>query len=214
MSEATSIMPNLADLPAKPINHDGKPKMPGAVIAICIIALILGLSGLVSSVFGIGSALLLSGIANGQNLSDPQAAQTAAFFEGMIMPKLVLGGLNFLVAPSLIVASIGALCSKRWGLPLLRWALILAAIFIVIKAGLTMYMQFEYLKFTSTALETISSGPARVGPSLPLAKMVQPVHYVQIIGTGIFLFALFNAYICGFLYLNSNQAKRYSKALR
>ena len=214
MNETPSVMPNLADLPAAPTNHNAKPKIPGVIIAVCIISLLLGLGGLVSSVFGMGSAMLLSAIANGQNLADPQAAQTADFFSAMIVPKLVIGGLNLLVAPLLIVASIGALCSKRFGLPLLRIALILAAIFIVIKAGLTMHMQFEHMKFSDSTFAKISSDPNRVGPRPPLEKMVKPVHYVYIIGTAAFLFAQFNAYICGFLYINSKQAKRYSRSLR
>lgn len=217
MNQNPSIKPHLATKPVHPPVKCTKPKMPGIVMAICIISLLLGLGGLVSSFFNIVSTLILSVVLNAtpQGGPNPQALPTSDFLQSRILPTLVSAGLNLLVSPLLIVGSIGALWSKRWGLPLLRWTLILAAIAVVIKGGLTIHMQLEHLKFSDSAMEHISTSTNGASPSpAQLKRFVQPFHYAQIIGMSVFAFALFNAYLCGFFYLNSKQTKRYHGALK
>ena len=145
-----------------------KPKMPGIITAICIVSLLLGLGGLVSCFFSIASTLILSVALNvAPQGSPPQALQATDFLQGRIRPTLFTAGLNFRVAPLLIVGSISTLCSKQWGLPLLRWALICTAVAIVVKGGLTIRMQLAHLNFPIRRWSISRPVPTVVLPRLP-----------------------------------------------
>ena len=106
-------------------------------MAITVVCLILGLLGLLTSIFGLTmlpSQETISQMQSGQPsmLGDFQV-KMAEIQQSQFIPNLVVIGLNLIVGTLLIVGSIDVLKTKEWGCNLLRNALLAAAIFVVLR---------------------------------------------------------------------------------
>lgn len=109
----------------------------GGLMAITVVCLILGLLGLLTSIFGLTmlpSQETISQMQSGQPgmLGDFQV-KMAEIQQSQFIPNLVVIGLNLIVGTLLIVGSIDVLKTKEWGCNLLRNALLAAAIFVVLR---------------------------------------------------------------------------------
>ena len=188
----------------------GENKMPGMLIAICVIALIFSLGGFASSFFSlIGMAIQSVAQNAAPTPSDPTAAKLVNATQGMVLPNVVTNLLNLLVAPMLIAGSIGVLTKQRWGRNFLRWSLIIAAIYVLIKTALQAYIQFS---IASAVITEVSAQAKNVPQGMP--GTIETIAMVAIVLFSLFSLGLMFAYIFGFFYLGSARIKQYCSTFK
>jgi len=141
------------------INGSGALRSQKTLKTICIICIVLGSLGLMASLLGLVAILFQSQFAElQQNMAAPgQQAMQRKIIEAQSsfqIPNAIIGICNLIIAPMLLVGGIGVLRKKSWGQKLLSRGLISAAIFVLARAILTSFFQFQIfgvMKETMTA---------------------------------------------------------------
>lgn len=205
MSENPYVTPMAVDpkLGGKPGLHD-KPKMPGMLMAVCIICLILGITGLGGSFFGFLGTVIQAVALNNVPVSDAESRKFFEMQQSTFIPNLVIHVLNFVVAPMLIAGAIGVLTAKRWGRSFFRSSLLCAAIYVVIKAALTVYMQ---LAFARTMIDEVAANAK--GAPKEMSGILESFAYIGIAMLSIVFVVLLAGYVFGLFYMNSKGVKEY-----
>ena len=138
---------------------------------ICILCIMLGGLGFLASMLGIAGLFFQEqitdfqktmGDASQQEMQAKMAAAQSSFF----IPNLILMICNLLIAPALLIGSIGILIKKVWGQKILSRALIAAAIFILLRTILTSIFQVQFFGIMKeTMMEQIpaNSGAVEAG---------------------------------------------------
>ncbi len=203
---------------AAPIPNAGaKPvikKAPGALTAVLIISLVLGILGLLGSCAGAGGLAFQSSIQEmqAQAQSDPASVamqkEMNAVQKKQLIPNLIMIGLNFIVAPLLIFGAIGGLNRKQWGHKILGIGLMLAILYTVIKTVLTAIMQLQMIGPMQKGME---QGMAGTDPAAAeMAANVAGVAIYVAIGFSVFwAFVLLAFYIWGWTYIRKEPVRQY-----
>ena len=71
-----------------------------------------------------------------------QALQASQFF-----PNLIFGGCNIILGSLLAIGAVGVLGTKEWGRTLLRNSLLVAIVFVIIRAAYSLWVQFTSIAY-------------------------------------------------------------------
>lgn len=191
-----------------------KKKLPGAMMAIAIICLILGILGLSSScmsgVFLAAQPALENMI---ENIPDdmPDAEETKEISrmgfraqDSMFIPSIVLTIIGLIVALMLIVGSIGALRGKLSGRDTLNLALLAAIFYSFLKIGIGVYAQIASTAFINDAIENYQgdANKERLQEMMAQNSLQSLIGPAIIIGLGVGLLIF---YIWAKLYIKSEK---------
>lgn len=223
-SSSTKRVPLMTDNPfasPQPVSGDyslpSKQKAPGALMAILIICLVLGILGLMGSCFG-GVALAFQTQINELQANNPDPiakkmqAELKEVQQQQFIPNLIMIGLNFIVAPLLITGAIGGLNRKTWGYKFLNVGLILAVFYVVVRAVLTIIIQLATMgPVTKVMQEGIQKqGGANAAQGAEFAGNLMQVGIYAVIAVSV-LWALLQLgfYIWSWTYLRKDQTRSY-----
>lgn len=136
--------------PTTTANPDAGPRnafaMPGSLKVLCILCIIFGAFGLLGSLAGAAALMFQSQISEAQQaFGDPaqqaMQAKIAEMQSQQFVPNLLMVVFNLVVASMLLLGAIGVLSRKSWGPKIFGKGLITAAVFVVIRAAVTLFMQ-------------------------------------------------------------------------
>jgi hypothetical protein len=212
MSDNPFAAPN----PSEGKSPQTRGKAPGALTAILVICLIMGIMGLLGSCMG-GVAL---GVQNslqlqGANMGDPAQQAIQEKMQEMqsqqFIPNVIMIGLNFIVAPLLIIGAIGCLSRKAWGHGLLVKGLLVAVFYVVVKTVLTIVIQVATM---GSVGEVMQEAMAQQGGAPPQAaemmggamKIGMVVAIVFAVGWALLQLGF---YIWSWTYLRKDEVQRY-----
>lgn len=115
----------------------------------------------------------------------------------------------------LVVGALGTLTSKRRGVSVLRYSHVWAAIYIVIKSVLMVYMQILHLRFSTEAKAETTAKKDGVPPLFSHAEgVLEASHYFQILLISVSNVSLLCLYVFGIASLYSKQTKQYHSSIR
>ena len=191
-------------------------KAPGALTAILIICLVMGILGLLGSCIGAGG-LAFQGQIQGmqQNVGDPaqQALQKEMqrIQNQQMIPNLIMIGLNFIVAPLLTIGAIGGLNRKPWGHKLLSIGLLGAIFYVLIRLVVTIIMQVMTMGPMSKAMEDAMAkgGGAEAQAAGMIGNAMQIGIIIGIVITVVWGLLLLGLYIWSWMYLRKDQVRNY-----
>lgn len=223
-SSSTKRVPLMTDNPfasPQPVSGDNslpsKQKAPGALMAILIICLVLGILGLLGSCFG-GVALAFQTQINQlqANNPDPIAKKMQAEMQEVqqqqFIPNLIMIGLNFIVAPLLITGAIGGLNRKPWAYKFLTVGLLLAVFYVVVRAVLTITIQLATMGTVTKAMQEgiQQQGGANAAQGAEFAGNLMQFGIYAVIAVSV-LWSLLQLgfYIWSWTYLRKDQTRSY-----
>ena len=125
--------------PTSDVPQSFPPVAPGALTPILVFCLLLGILGLVGNCFGGGMLLampMLAELTDSAPLPEEQKVFNRLVFgaqKSVVLPQLILIGINFIVATMLIIGSIGCLKRKESSRSFLRLGLIGAIFYSILK---------------------------------------------------------------------------------
>ena len=192
-------------------------KAPGALTAILIICLVLGILGLLESCFG-GAALAFQTQINEFQAKnpDPIAKKMQQEIEGVqqeqFVPNLIMIGLNFIVAPLLVTGAIGGLNRKTWGYRFLSAGLLLAVFYVVVRVVLTIIIQLATMGTMTKAMQDgmRQQGGANAAQGAEIVGTAMQVGIYVAIGVSV-LWGLIQLgfYFWSWTYLRKDQTRSY-----
>ena len=191
-------------------------KAPGALTAILIICLVMGILGLLGSCMG-AAGLAFQGQIQGmqQNMGDPaqQAMQKElqTIQNQQLIPNLIMVGLNFIVAPLLTIGAIGGLNRKPWGHKLLSIGLLVAMFYVVIKLVISIIMQVMTMGPMTKAMEKAMAeqGGAEAQAAGVIGGAMQIGIIVGIVIAAVWGLLLLGFYIWAWMYLRKDEVMSY-----
>lgn len=181
-------------------------KAPSGIMAVCIICIILGGMGLLGSCFGAGGLIFQKQIQGmQQNVGDAaqqeMQKELAAMQDGFFVMNAVVIGVNFIVAPLLLMGGIFVLTRKNLGVSLLKIGLPMAAFYMIIKTALGCYMQMQMMDPMKAAMRAQGNGQnaeaARAAEGFITGAM-----YVGVAFSVMWALVLIAFYLWARLYLN------------
>ena len=186
-------------------------KAPGGLTAILIICLVLGILGLLGSCFAGAMLAIQPQLNQMQQAGGPQQAVQKNMEEiqkQQLIPNIIINGLNFVVAPLLILGSIGGLNRKSWAAKVLNIGLILAVFFTVFKTVMTVIMQLAAMEPMQEMMQQQMENNAQ-----NVAEFASGIMQVSIyIGIGfavIWAIVLLGFYIWAWTYLRKDNVRQY-----
>jgi hypothetical protein len=188
-------------------------KAPGALTIILVACLIISSLGFLGSCMGsIGTVMnqAVMQTAPPVNSSDPAANMTSKMYElnsAAMIPNLIVMGLNFMVAPMMFVGAIACLNRKSWGHNLLRWSLMAAILFVLIRGIIGVLIQ---IRVKSAFGDGFGNAMNKGGPEAQtMAALISGFFWVAII-FGV-IWAIFQAgfYLWSLFYLNKPEVRGY-----
>lgn len=188
---------------------------PGALQVIAILCLILGLLGLFNSCAG-GAGLVFMSSIKGFFENAPATAEnefqkinmTAATSTAVLIPSIILVIFNFIVAPILFVGSINVLRKKEAGRRLLRTGLLLAIVYSILKAILTIVTQLMTFNAMAAGIEAYE-GPIQKEKMETVYQMTKVFGIGGAIVTAVFGLVLIGFYFWARGYLNRESVVKY-----
>ncbi len=193
---------------AKPIVAQ---KAPGGLTAIFIICLVLGILGLSGSCLAVGMLALQPQLNQMQQAGGQQAAvqkKMEAIQKQQFIPNIIINGLNFIVAPLLILGAIGGLNRKPWCYKVLSVGLILAVFFTVFKTVMTIIAQLSALAPMQEMMEQQMKNNNQQGAEF--AGLIMQITFYAIIAFAvIWALILLGFYIWSWTYLRKENVKQY-----
>jgi hypothetical protein len=157
------------------------PVKPGALTAVCVIAIVLGIMGVLAVCIG-GAGLAASSTLQGMLTVGPNATpfdkaqielqQEMMAINGRYLPiAVVLLGVQLVVSPLLIVGGVKALSMQHSGRRLLIYAFIAVIIFEVVRTAFQLYLQMQMLPL----YDEMAMRLAREGGNTPQVEMFQRI---------------------------------------
>lgn len=201
---------------APPVSASVVPQpAPGALQVIAILCLILGLLGLFNSCAG-GGGLALISVIKGFLDQAPVTAENefqkinldAAMSPAVLIPSIVLLIFNFVVSPILVIGSIGVLQKKESGRKLLRLGLMLAIVYNILKAVLSIVAQLMTLNAAAAGIDAYE-GPVEKEKLEGVLEMTKILGLGGAIVAAIFAVALIGFYFWSRGYLNRQDVIKY-----
>ena len=182
---------------------------PGALTAILIICLVLGVMGFLGSLAGAAGLLMQASFSGMQGQTNEFNDQMQQIQSEQFVPSLIQIVLNFLIAPLLAVAAIGGLARKQWAYGLLKAALLIAAIYVGIRAILTTIVQISMMGRMSDMMESAvqqQSGQNAQGAEVASGVMQVGIIFGMVIAAG-WAIVLIAFYIGSWLYVKKDTVK-------
>ncbi len=204
----------------EPVSGNTGPKVnqkaPGGLTALLIICLVMGILGLLGTCLGAG-ALALQGQIQGmqQNMGDPSQQAMQKKMEEIqsqqLIPNLIMIGLNFIVAPLLIIGAIGGLNRKPWAHNLLGIGLLAAIFYTVVRIAVTIIMQVMTMGPITKAMEETMAeqGEAQAKAAEIFGGAMQIGIIIAIIFAAVWGLLLLGFYIWGWMYLRKDTVRNY-----
>lgn len=189
-------------------------KTPGALTALLIISLILGILGIFGSCVGVAGLAMQSQInalqAQGAGEAELKFQQQMQDIQNQqFVPNAVMLALNFVVAPLLTIGGIGGLMKKSWTPKILGIGLLLAAIFVFIRTIMTIYIQLSMKDAMAKMMDEMmrqqgngeAAGMASAGMNIFMG--------VGIAITVLWALVLIGFYLWGWTYIRKDKVKAY-----
>ncbi len=179
---------------------------PGGLTAVAVISLIIGVMGVLMSLFAI-AMLFLQGTMNqfpGAQTGGPETeiiTQMEAIQANQFLTNLVFGSCNVIIGSLLAIGSIGVLGTKEWGRNLLRNSLLAAILFVIVRGICTMWIQYQAMSSISKMIPSGSEGGAAMQTVMQVSIIVGIVFGV------IWMAGLIGFYVWGRIYLNKPPIK-------
>lgn len=191
-------------------------KAPAGLTALLIICLVLGILGLLVSCLGAATIAFQGQLQSmQQNMGDPaqQAMQKEmqSIQNQQLIPNLIMLGLNFIVAPLLVIGAIGGLNRKTWAHNLLSIGILAAIFYVVIKVVLTIIMQVMTMGPITKAMEKAMAEQGGNGAQAAgvIGSAMQIGIIVGIVVTAVLGLIMLGFYVWGWLYLRKDTVKNY-----
>ena len=180
----------------------GSQQKPSGLTAVTVICLILGVMGIIGGVLGVGVTILqnvTSGFEvtqiNGQQVD--MQSKMLELQQDQFIPNLIINGCSLIVGSLLVIGAIGVLRMKESGRNLLRTALLVAAIFVVLRSIVMIWMQYR----TMNAMKEVMAAAQGKGP-VPLETIMQASMTAGIVIGLIWVAALVGFYLWSRSYLS------------
>ena len=184
---------------------------PRTLKTICILCIILGALGFFMSVLGVGSLLFQEQLTafqmtmahpEQQEMQAKMAEAQASFF----IPNMLLVLCNLVIGPMLLIGGISVLSRKIWGPKILSFALISAAIFILVRMLIYSFLQVQAFSI----MKEMMTGQIQGGPEAGTMEtiMVASMYFGVAVSVAIALaFAAF--YFWSWRYLKKDACQQY-----
>lgn len=201
---------------APPVSASVVPQhAPGALQVIAILCLILGLLGLLNCCAG-GGGLAFMPVIKGFLDQAPATADNefqkinldAATSTAVLIPSIALLVFNLVVAPMLVIGSIGVLRKKESGRSMLRLGLLMAIVYNLLKAVLSVVAQLLNFNAVSARIDAYE-GPVEKEKIEAVFEMTKIFGLGGAIVAAIFALALIGFYFWSRGYLNREEVIKY-----
>lgn len=192
-------------LPNQSGYNTGKPgaadkKCPGWLTATCIIIAVIAGLGLLGSLFGIVAGIIQQAASPAMDqgmmqADDPQMLMQQKMQEaqaGTMVVSMILNGINLIIAPWLLISSIGVLIRQKWAPGLFRAGLIAGIVNILVSAAVGIWIQMKVY----SAMQEAFTQQAEMDPTAQtvfgVAMIVGFVFAggIALVQIGIYVFAL------------------------
>lgn len=186
-------------------------KCPQALKTICIISLILGALGLLSSTLGLAGLIFQPQIAEFQPPTESRSAQAIQtkmleFQSTYHIPNILMNLANLIISPLLLLGGIGVLSKLTWAPKILSIGLVSACVFVLVRTTLTSFMQFQIF---STMKESIADQlPQRAEAGTIETVMVASMYFGLAMGI-VWMIALAGFYFWSWHYLKQHDSQAY-----
>lgn len=186
---------------------------PGALTVICVLCIILGALGTFAACMGSVGTVMQSQIQEmQQNVGDPAQRQMQKDFAEIqnkyFIPSLVMVLANFVVGPCLLAGGIGVLSRKLWGVKILKLGLMMAAVFVFIRAIVGLIMQFAMMGPMREAIKKAGGGGNAQGAQAA-ESFVTGAFYAGFIFAVIWALLLVGFYLWSWTYMNRDKVRSY-----
>lgn len=154
-------------LPPYPVQPGASQTIPGGITPIAVICIVLGVFGLLGSCMGSVSYGFMGAIesvmdeAAGNAGNSPEMELQRLNFAAtrkVMIPNLIVMGINFIVGTLLIVGSIGVLQRKDGGRNLLRTGMLAAVFYSVLKVIVSIYTQITTMGAMKEGFQKMADG--------------------------------------------------------
>lgn len=195
------------------------PAAPGALTAILVICLILGIFGLIGSCMG-GVSLGMMGMIETM-LEQAQLPEDQKVFnqinmdaqKSVMLPAIILMGVNVIVAIMLIIGSIGCMRKKETSRQFMGTALLAAIIYSVLKIAITIYNYFAANAALNTAIEKLNGDPIYDSVKT-LSTTNQLVTMISVVVGIVLAVVLLGFYLWARSYINKPAVEKYFAAVQ
>ncbi len=199
---------------SKPVQAEISPpdtshKRPGALNAILIVCIVLGVLGIFGSCIGIGGLAAQDYIATLPGQDDPMNVKMRELQKPMLIPNIIMMGLNCIIAPLLLIGGIGGLNRKGWAYGLLKFTLLAATIYVLIRGVVSTVLQFGMMSEMKTAvLEGLKDQPNMNPQAAEMAGNMAQIFGMVGLGFGVVvMLILAGFYFWGWNYLRKDNVK-------